>query len=389
MVVGLGGSDFIKKFAGNVIHFINRRPTPCTAPCDGWVLKMHYQWTFWLFLAGFTAIWQSWYHKDVIVCTSKFNAESQVRVDYLNICLSYPYVETPTGKQYLMFFRWIHWAMLTMAGLYYLVRKLSKNLENAKVKRLFEDLVPNIFKYDFSGDGIERASRYLTFNSGGHDSLFYKYLICNIFALILDIAAFFMLDFCLNNKFLNLGFAFPFHRDAWTFSDPLSKAFPPFVRCELSSKTELTSQRGEKFGCHLTVMELYEKFFVFLWFYLIFVTVATAFYILYLFVFLIPVTRRYVFNPTPSVTAKFLDIERVDSALKKLRVGDAYLLYRLQSFLLHPNYYKLLMKISDPDFNNYILDKVTVFSKLQPVSSGKTPVKVKKDSSGKIGWNIK
>ena len=383
-----GGSrsfDIIRQVVGNVVNFINKRPTPCTAPCDGWVLKMHYQWTFWIFLGGFTAIWQSWYHKDVIVCTSKFNAENQVRLDYLNICLSFPFIEKATGVEYLLFYRWIHWVMLILGGLFYLVRKLSKRFENCKVKKLFEDLVPNIIKYDHSGDAVERTGRYLSFNMGGHDFLFYKYLVCNIFALILDIFSFFILDFCLNNKFLNLGYdAYPFTKDIVNFSDPLSQAFPPFARCDLHERTEITFKRTEQFGCHLTVMEMYEKVFVALWIYLIAVTTTTACYILYLFLFLHPVTRRLIFKPTPSVSAKDCDVERVNEALGTYKVGDFYLLYRLQSFIPHPLYYKLLLNITDRDFQIHVMEKVAVFPRLQTVVSEKPPFKSVKKTRNKI-----
>ena len=51
------------------------------------------------------------YHRDVITCVSHFNAETQVRLDYINICLSYPYVEGEEGepRRYILFYRWISW----------------------------------------------------------------------------------------------------------------------------------------------------------------------------------------------------------------------------------------------------------------------------------------
>ena len=78
---------------------------------------------------------------------SHFNAETQVRLDYINICLSYPYVEDDGQRRYLLFYRWISWSLLVLAGIYYIPRKISKNQDNPKCKKLLEDLAANSFRW--------------------------------------------------------------------------------------------------------------------------------------------------------------------------------------------------------------------------------------------------
>ena len=53
----------------------------------------------------------------------------------------------------------------------------------------------------------------------------------------------------------------------------------------------LTVRGPQEFGCHLTVMELYEKLFLFLWLWLVLLTAATLCHILYLAMFWLPYFR--------------------------------------------------------------------------------------------------
>ena len=282
-------------------------------------------------------------------------------------------------REYLIFYRWVHWVILILAGLFYSVRKLSKLFENVKIKKLFEVVAQHISKYDFSGDAVELAGLYLTFNARTNDALFFKYLACNIYALLTDICTFFILDFCLNNRFLNLGYdTYPFTKDIVQFSDPLSQAFSPLVDCELTPGVAITYERAEKFGCHLTMMEYYKKYFVALWCYLIISTTLTACYILYLILFLFPFTRRLVLNPEPFITAKECDIERANEGLDSMKVGDIFLLYRLEYLIPHINYYKLLKNITDVSYKEYGLIKSKMFHKLKNARLGNSSLKEEK-----------
>ena len=364
-MTGQGGRSFdiIRQVTGNVINIFNKRQSVCTAPCDGWILKMHYQWTFWIFMGGFSTIWYSWFHRDVIQCVSHFSAESQVRLDYMNICLSYPFVWQVDGtKRYLLFYRWIHWAFLIIAGVYYIPRKMSKTSDNPKVKKLFEDLAITLHRYDnVEKENMERAARYVIFNQRTHNGLYYKYLICNVVALGIDILVFHGLDFLFQGKFMNYGIdTFPFNRNPRTFQDPMSKTFPPFVKCTLHKHVQLVDERTEEFGCHLTVMELYEKIFLFVWIWLIVLMVITSLYIIYLLLLWISFVRMQILRVSKPVHATNTVRSVVISVISNCKIGDIYLLYRLRQFFSHGRFYELLAKFSDTTYVETILNGVKI-----------------------------
>ena len=354
--------DIIRQVVGNVVNIFNKRPAVCTAPCDGQVLKMHYQWTFWLMLGGYSCIWYSWFHRDVITCASHYNAETQVRLDYINICLSYPYIQVGSERRYLLFYRWIHWVLLVLGAFYYLPRKISKGSENPKVKKLFDDLAVGVHRYDnYEKEMVDRAARYLAFNLKTHNVLFYKYLGCNVLALVIDVCAFHVFDYIFQGRFVELGFqAYPFNRDPQAFTDYISQTFPPFVDCELDTTSMLTNKRTEKLGCHLTVMELYEKLFILLWVWLIVLTTVTSLYIIYLFFFWSPWARIRILRISKPVQARASVRSTVESVIRNCKIGDVYLLYRLRTHFSHAKYFDLLTKLSDPDFLRLVLDNITV-----------------------------
>ena len=264
-ILGQGGGNLVQQVLSNVIKIVKKKNSPCTAPCDGFVLKMHYQWTFWMLLGGFSMVWYSWYHRDIITCVSHFNADTQVRLDYINLCLSYPYVEDINDERsYLLFYRWIHWTLLILAMIYYIPRKISKYCENMKVKKLIEDLSVNCTRYD-QGEKelVDRAVNYIKLNVRTHNGLFFKYFFCNILALGIDILCLHCLDYLLRGRFMHYGWmAYPFIRNPHDFNDYMSRTFPPFVSCEIGPVNEIINKRTEKFGCHLIMMELYEKIFL-------------------------------------------------------------------------------------------------------------------------------
>lgn len=350
--IGAGSVD-IRSIFSTILNVIKSRANQiCASTCDGLVLRMHYRWTFCFLLGGFLTVWYSWYHRDVITCVSHFNAETQVRLDYINICLSYPYMQDGENepRRYILFYRWISWSLLLLAGIYYIPRKVSKNLDNAKCKKLLEDLAANVHRYDqLEEQLVERAARYLIVNLKTHNGLYWKFLSVNIIALVVDLFAMQFLDFILQGRFIKYGFmAYPFDRDPEYFTDYMSQTFPPFAKCELSNVNQLTNKRTEKFGCHLTIMELYEKLFLWVWLWLIILIFITCCYILFLLCMWLPCTKMFLLRIAKPAHGSDKVRGVIQKVVENCKIGDVYLLYRIKGHMSHVRYYELLMRLADP-----------------------------------------
>jgi len=347
--------DFVRQFTSLILNVINKKRQEGTGLCDGWVLKLHYKLTFWFFITGYVGIWYSWWHKDILTCVNHFNAEKQVRSDFLNICTSYLYIPDDNsfgGRKYLLFYRWTHWVLVVLAFLYYIPRKLSKMAENPKARRMFDEFASNP-KYRNEDSGAPNATRYFLTNQGTYNNVFTYYFVINICSLLVNITVFYLIDMLLLGNFADLLQAtWPFNRDVTTFSDELTLRFPPFADCTIDPINQLLNKRTEVFGCHLTYMELYEKYFIVMWVWLVTVAFLTVGYILYLSLFFLPTSSsssvrtklllRY-FKPHGS---KEHDIQAIDKKLNELKFGDFYVVYRFKSILTLKGYYEFLKNIS-------------------------------------------
>ena len=360
--------DLIRTIGSGVVNLFNKKNSPCTAPCDGWILKMHYRWCMWIFIGCFSAIAYSWHNRDVITCVSTYNAELAIKLDYLNICLSYPFVWQENGtKRYLLFYRWTHWSCLILAAIYYIPRRLSKTYENPKIKKLFEDLAMNQDHYDQRETFlVDSTARYLVLNLKTHNGLFIKYFVCNLVALTVDVLSFLFLNFLFQGRFLTYGItAYPFYRDPKKFTDPMSQTFPPFAKCIIHKNNQLLDNRIEQYGCHLTVMELYEKVFLFLWFWLITLIALTVVYLIFLLTLNIRFVRLHALRIAKPIEANSSIRNTVCSVIESCQIGDIYLLYRLRQFFSHAKFYEVLRKITDQTYRNVTLNGVTVDSNIQ------------------------
>lgn len=362
----VGGSqirsfDLLRQFSQTVVSVFNRRESPVTQPTDGPILKMHYKYTFWLTMAGFAAIWYSWLHRDVIVCVSHFNADLQVRLDYLNICLSFPYITNEDGsKQFLLYYRWVHWVLFLVAFAFYLPHKIAKGGDNIKLNKLVEYLASGMGHYEgYEFQMVDSVARFFAINMRTQDKIYYRYLFSNVFALFINIVVFFSLDALLLNNFASLGYeAYPYVRDGQFLSDHLTKVFPPFADCQISTEQMLINKRTEKFGCHLTAMEFYEKLFLAIWFWLIALMIITSFYILFLCCFLIPSARKYILRCAKPYIAEEKLTTTIERAGKNFRIGDWFLLYKLKFAFSDVGYYRLLQLFSEQDYMKSIVSAV-------------------------------
>ncbi|XP_018007541.1 innexin inx2 [Hyalella azteca] len=350
--------NLLQQFSQLVTGAFSSNPVTHTSPSDGRILRMHYQWTLWLLLTGFACVYYNWFTRDIIVCVSHYNADVQVRLDYLNICTSYPYILDEAGKVVtLLFYRYVHWVLLLLGALYYIPRRLSKDHENVKLKRLFEYLNANGHQYEGAEKQlVDATAKYMVVNMKTHDSLFMKYWIWNVVSLGIDVFTFYFLDWLLLGKFSALGYAsYPYYRDGEYQLDYISKTFPPFVECTIGMSHELSNKRVEKYGCHLTAMEIYEKVFFVLWFWLIILMVLTSVYTVFLGLFYNAKTRNLILRFSKPMNATVSSRKAIDNLSRYCKAGDYFILYKLRQHFAHKDFFELLRRICDEEFRDRVL----------------------------------
>lgn len=320
--------------------------------CNGLVLKLHYRCSCLVMFIAFIAVCRSWLSREVITCTSHFNAETQVRLDHINICLSYPFVEEGEERRYILFYRWVSWSLIFLAAVFYIPRILCRIFDNGQCSSLLKELSTKARCHKGQWhELVETAAQYMRVNLNTHNGLYWKFLSVNLLALFIDIFAIEFLDILLQGRFTHYGHrGFPYERNATSFTDDFSQTFPPFVSCELSSEHAVVSRRRERYGCHLTLMELYDRLFLFLWYWLVFLVVAASCYLVFVLVLWLPFVRERLLRPAkPAIVEENLDVV-VAGALSKCKLGDVYVLYRIKCLVSHAQFLDLLKQLSEPRF---------------------------------------
>ena len=357
-----GVSDVVAYMKEHVLGFFNRKQQLLSNPADGIMLKLHYKQTFWLFSTGFFMVYFNWFTSDIIRCVSHYNTEQQQRADLLNLCLSYPTIELDGQRITLLYYRWMHWILLLCALMFIVPYKLAEIPKHDKINRLVEFFSQSLPDYINREPQIQNSiCQYFALEINAMSGIFYRYLSANFIAFLSSLGVFAILDAVLNGKFFSLGVdAFPFllNRDADNLSDPLTRVFPPFVDCEITEVMALTNKRDEHFGCHLTAQEYYEKLFLVIWYWLIFLISAQALYLIFLTCFL----SRFFCEKL----IKFFSEGRITDhdfkiATEKFEVGDWFLLYKMRSCLLYNGLARLFEKMND----GITMKKVVEHSKRQ------------------------
>ena len=346
--------DFLNNVKGHVVNFFKRRETFFSSPSDGLPLKLHYKHTFWMFMAAFCMVYYNWLTKDIIHCVSHYNAEVQVRADHLNMCLSYPFLVEGGRRTTLLYYRWFHWVLLLCALAYITPHKLAKITRYDKITKLTDFLSQSIPNYMVSEKGmIDAVCKHFATEVGGQNHIFIKYVWANLTALGINAAVFFALDAVLLGNFSHLGIdAFPLtvSRDGQFLNDPLARAFPPFVDCEIRDVHVLANKRDETYGCHLLAQEYYEKILLLVWYWMVLLGIGQALYILFLVCFMFKRFRQFLFK----VILVFRSDSAGDlsSATMKFQIGDWFLLYKLRNCFYYDGFSILIKKLANREEMN-------------------------------------
>ena len=349
------GADIIRNVTASVVKYMKRRKRASTSTCDGRILRLHYEYTFYFLFGIFSIVMFSWFYRDNVTCVSKYNAEGAVRPEFVNLCLSYNFFKDPVENRIknILFYKWIPISTLILALVYYSVRKISKFFDNEKALHLLEVVAAKTGEFQRNPENaiVSHVVNYMAKFQRAHNGLFYRYFICNIIAMIVNVICFFTLDFFLQGRFVQYGLIniFTMYRDPIGFTDEISRTFPPFTHCEITPLMQIVSERTERLGCHLTHMELYEKLFFFLWWWLLILFVLTVLYIAFLFVLMFFKSFRvFLLRVSKTDSARSQNIH-IESTIRKLvgkcSIGEIYLLYRLKQFTSPRMFFEIVSKL--------------------------------------------
>ena len=279
---------------------------------DSFFLSLYFNFGSFFFFLTSCCIFYNVFMTDTIFCNDGFDLGSakgqKIFPIYINYCLSYPMLLNKK-KSFALFYKWVPWITTVVSFLLYtpkiVMRKMSCNFIALNFMRINDpnpeeaegaekNDISSIALSDFNDVRREKREnkhhripkenlwlgKLIRVRWNRCNDVYWKCLFSHAYALILNVGLIYLLDFFLQGQFVGyVPQAFPFRRNMTTFLDETTQIFYPFCECTL---TIVITGRVEKIRCHLTLMEYYEKIFIFVWFYLIILLILTWLYTLYL-----------------------------------------------------------------------------------------------------------
>ncbi|KAF2366317.1 Innexin [Trinorchestia longiramus] len=339
-------------------------------------LKFHYRFLVLFFCQCYFIVTLNWYVNEQIICYKMGASNIQQTGPYRDVCLSYPFVVTTSEtRRYLLFYRWVPYSFLLAAACVYILRagpvkkwenfrlgQLCKDVWVERWKLEFVDYFVNIW-FQFQSDPSIRViscilsvsyetSRWTSINNrvvhfimtGQAESChYYKWILCHVFANLVVLAAVYYFNFVLQGTFVTLvpDVMFKLRRDPRYFSDPLSTIFPPFVECQISEFHKVVDRNEFNFGCHLTLMELYEKLFFITWCVLALHWLWSSVMILWLAFGLIPFFGKFSCLVTSHLKYK-KSVVTMWKTMKMCSLGEVHALYLVKRWMSCAQFDQLL-----------------------------------------------
>jgi len=325
---------------------------------DNWVFKLFYKGCFILFLMGSMVGILSQYFGEPINCDFK-GIDSEMASDYcwihgssympkryqphMKCIVDHEGAESEDDVADTSYYQWVTFVLMFQAATFILPYKLWQCMEGGLLAEFGQDANARILlenKHDI-GDGhvmeplVEKYVKFFRSILHRNNYYFIKFVCCECLNLVMLYANFYLTDVFINGNFWYYGWeAVQFSRlsraeQSYTVN-PMCKAFPTEVSCELPNVGAAGGEQNHNGICVLSQNILNEKMYLAMWFWLVFVIIVSPLCIIYRIMTLffdgfrtgLLITR--IGNTNDKFTRKAIKV-----VMAKCYIGDWFVLYQL------------------------------------------------------------
>ena len=195
--------------------------------------------------------------------------------------VAYPGVDKATPDDvviYHAYYQWVWLLLLLQAFLFYVPYIIWEQYEGNITNRLLNGLNSGVMSQTDRMNKISKVSEYLYRTKNHHTFRFLIYTSTEMLNLFNVVMQMLLLDRFLGGKFLNYGFQV-FNFNGWTQFplqyDPMMKLFPRMTKCTFHQFGSSGDIQKHDTICVLPINIVNEKTYLFLWFWLILLMIAT------------------------------------------------------------------------------------------------------------------
>ncbi|KAJ8965141.1 hypothetical protein NQ314_004366 [Rhamnusium bicolor] len=330
------------------------------------VFKLHYKVTVILLLAFSVLLTSKQYFGDPIDCDVEDRKEvidtfcwiygtfivKKSLKDKNMPGLGLEVLEDPSAITRQFYYQWVCIAFCVQALIFYLPRYLWKTWEGGRLRLLVKDLMGPVTTPDWNSATKDKLVKYFLNGRYSHNMYAVRYCFCEILNFVNVIAQIYFMDWFTSGKFTIYGIAYA----SYNLVNPMNAVFPKVTKCTYYKYGPSGGVNKIDALCILPLNVLNEKFFLVLWYWLLFLLIVSFFSLIYRALFLfVPKFRVYLLR----AQTRNLDKKKAKAVIDHITYGDFFLLYKVGKNV-NPILYKDLVTgmhdsivSKEPPYTNY------------------------------------
>lgn len=229
---------------------------------------------------------------------------------------------------YHVYYQWVCFVLFFQALASHLPRYIWKTFEGNRIRTLTDKLNRPIID-DASKEKQKLATiNYIKDNLNMHSFYAYRFFLCEFLNVIVAIGQFYVTNWFLGSNFKTYGMdvVLAMGDDFTRVEDPMNRLFPKMTKCTFYKYGPSGSIQKHDGLCVLSVNNINEKVYLFLWFWfiaMIFVSIMAFVYRLH-----VCTISRLRFKLLRT-RARLVTYHQLEFLYRKCEVGDWFLLYQL------------------------------------------------------------
>ncbi|CAH1127039.1 unnamed protein product [Ceutorhynchus assimilis] len=301
----------LKTFEG-VVPFVKRLSAQ-TYNIDNWVFKLHYRFTFFVFIISTILVCSRQYIGEHIHCIADQGVPERVMNTYCFFTTTFTLIKDLDAKRLDMenlphpgvgnyginskeeikrhaYYQWVPFVLFGQGIMFYLTHILWKKLEGGRIKYLVDGL--QLAAFALQDKNIKVASNNIPTKQDKQDKIktirkafieriyisgswSLNLMFCETLNLLNVILQIYIADMFLSNQFLHLG------ADVWregleSSVDPLDEVFPKVTKCTFHKYGPSGSIQWHDAMCIMALNIINDKIYTFLWFWFVVLFICTA-----------------------------------------------------------------------------------------------------------------
>lgn len=232
------------------------------------------------------------------------------------------------------YYQWVPFVLFLQGIMFYAPHFLWKTYESGRLQKITSGLRGRTLSLDQRKDQCEILVKYVKETLHMNNWYAGVFLLCDFLNFVNVLGQMFFINMFLGGVFMSYGTQVLqwSEMDPEERTDPLVEVFPRLTKCTFHKYGPSGTIERHDAMCLLAINIISEKIYVFLWFWLIILSVLTALYFIYTIgVVLVPGLRKTMLQR--NAKSSYSNDDRLDLLMKKADLGDWFLIFLLSKNL--------------------------------------------------------